>query len=71
VNTEFITKTVGKHKKATAFAGGTSVALIIFAFEHFTTKAEMKDHCHDCKMAHSENWQKLQDHELEIDRMKR
>lgn len=72
MNTDFISKPLKKHrKKASAAAGGLSVGLLIFLYERFATKEDLKDHCQDCKVAHAEHWRTLQDHELDLDRIRR
>ncbi len=73
MNTEFITKTVKRHKASAkgAAAGGSLMFILVYGYEVFATKDNLRDHCHDCQVAHSEHWQKIMDHELEIDRAKR
>lgn len=73
MDTEIFKKKVRNNKKSILVGSGTglSTAALIFLFQHFTTQTDFKEHRNDCRQKQAEIWQRIMDHELEIDRLKR
>lgn len=61
----------GMAKHGNAAFNGLSGAAIVWLFVTFASKDDLNRHIDQANTERSQNWQKLMDHELELDRLKR
>lgn len=73
MDTKQIKKKVEENKKSILVGSGTglSTAALFFLYQEFTTQREFEKHMRDCRERGAETWRKVQDHELQIDRLRR